>query len=133
VIGVGNPARGDDGIGAEVVRRLGAGTIAASPTQLLDLWEGADEVVVIDAARGGAAGTIHRFEAGSVPLPTGVFATSTHSIGVADVIELARAINRLPGRLLVYGIEGADFSHGRPLSPSVEEAVDKVVREIGDA
>jgi hydrogenase maturation protease len=134
VIGVGNPVRGDDGVGIEVVRRLGTGTVAASPIQLIDLWEGADEVVVIDAARAGArAGTIHRFEVGSEPLPTRVLAASTHSVGVAEVIELARALNRLPARLLVYGIEAGDLSHVGVLSPEVEAAVSKVVAEVGDA
>jgi hydrogenase maturation protease len=134
VIGVGNPARGDDGVGAEVVRRLGSGAVATSPVQLLDLWEGADEVVVIDAARAGVgAGTIHRLEVGSGPLPAGVLASSTHTIGVAEVIELARALNRLPARVLVYGIEASDFFHGGRLSPEVEDAVSQVVAEVSDA
>jgi hydrogenase maturation protease len=90
--------------------------------------------VVIDAVRAGVgAGTIHRFEVGSGPLPAGVLASSTHTIGVAEVIELARALNRLPARVLVYGIEASDFFHGGRLSPEVEDAVSQVVAEVSDA
>jgi hydrogenase maturation protease len=135
VIGVGNAARGDDGAGVVTAQRTGPlGLVATAPFQLIDLWEGADDVVVVDAARSGAApGTIHRFEVRSQPLPTTVLGGSTHAIGVAEVVELARAMGRLPARLTVYGIEIGALSHGDTLSPEVEAAVDAVVREVGGA
>jgi hydrogenase maturation protease len=134
VIGIGNPVRGDDGVGQEVVRRLGTGKVAWSPTDLIYIWEGAGEAVVIDAVRSGdLPGTIHRFEVGSEPLPTDVLGASTHAIGVAEVVELARALGRLPARVLIYGIEAGDISHGEVLSPEVEAAVSKVAAEVGNA
>jgi hydrogenase maturation protease len=134
IIGVGNPARGDDGAGVEVAHRLGSGVVAHTPFQLMDLWEGADDVVVIDAARSDApSGTIYRFEIGIQPLPTDVLTTSTHSVGVVEVIELARTLHRLPERLLVYGIEVGDISHNASLTPEVEAAVTRLVAELGHA
>ncbi|MEX1092742.1 MAG: hydrogenase maturation protease [Acidimicrobiia bacterium] len=135
VIGVGNTARGDDAAGVVAAQRAGAhGVVATAPFQLIDLWEGASDVVVVDAARSGAPpGTIHRFEVGSQALPTGVLGGSTHSIGVAEVVELARALDRLPERLMVYGIEIGGMSQGSALSPEVEAAVDTVVAEVGGA
>lgn len=135
VIGVGNTARGDDAAGVVAAQRAGAhGLVATAPFQLIDLWEGADDVVVVDAARSGAPpGTIHRFEAGSQVLPTGVLGGSTHAIGVAEVVEMARALDRLPERLTVYGIEVGEMSHGSDLSPDVDAAVDTVVAEVGGA
>ena len=58
---------------------------------------------------------------------------STHAIGVAEVVEIARALDRLPERLTVYGIEVGKMSHGSDLSPEVEAAVNTVVAEVGGA
>lgn len=135
VIGIGNASRGDDGAGVVAAGRMGAdGLVAKAPFQLIELWEGADDVVVIDAARSGEPpGTIHRFEATSQELPIDVLGGSTHAIGVAQVVELARALDRLPARLTVYGIEVGELSHGNDLSPQVEAAVDAVVAELNHA
>jgi hydrogenase maturation protease len=135
VIGVGNATRGDDGAGVVAARRMGAkGLVASAPFQLMELWAGADDVVVIDAARSGEPpGTIHRFEVRSQELPIDVLGGSTHAIGVAEVVELARALDRLPARLTVYGIEVGGLSHGNALSPQVEAAVGTVVAELSDA
>ena len=135
VIGIGNASRGDDGAGVVAAGRMGAdGLVAKAPFQLIELWEGADDVVVIDAARSGEPpGTIHRFEATSQELPIDVLGGSTHAIGVAEVVELARALDRLPARLTVYGIEVGELSHGNDLSPQVEAAVDAVVAELNHA
>jgi hydrogenase maturation protease len=137
VIGVGNPTRGDDAAGIEVAKRVRSTTAYQHSTgsyQMIDLWDGADEVIVVDAARSGAPpGTIHRIDPTSQPLPEGMLATSTHSVGVASTIEMARALGRLPDRVTVYGIEVSDLTRGVGLSPAVETAVDLVVEEIDHA
>jgi hydrogenase maturation protease len=137
VIGVGNPTRGDDAAGIEVAKRVRSTTAYQQSTgsyQMIDLWDGADEVIVVDAARSGAPpGTIHRIDPTSQPLPEGMLATSTHSVGVASTIEMARALGRLPDRVTVYGIEVSDLTRGVGLSPAVETAVDLVVAEIDHA
>ena len=43
-------------------------------------------------------------------------ASSTHALGLADAVELARSLGRLPQRVVVYGIEGAAFEFGNGLS-----------------
>jgi hydrogenase maturation protease len=68
--------------------------------------------------------------AGLAPLPAGVFRSSTHAFGVGDAVELARALGRLPRRVVVYGVEGAGFESGAPLSPAVAAAVDDVVSRL---
>ena len=139
VIGIGNVLRGDDAAGAAVVERLRGrvpdGVEVAScdeePSRLIETWAGADAAVIVDAvASGGPAGSLHRFEAGETAIPAHALRSSTHAIGLADTIELARALGKLPPRVLVYGIEGRDFGTGRPLSPAVEAAVESVVTEI---
>ena len=62
-----------------------------------------------------------------------LFHRSTHAISVADAIELARAMNKLPKRLIAIGIEGKSFEAGAGLSREVEAAlpgaIDAVLRE----
>ncbi len=132
VIGLGNDWRGDDGAGPEAARRLGGQVLSGEPVGLVEALESADEVVLVDALSSGApAGTVHAFEAGSEPLPVRLFGSpSTHALGLAEAVELARSLGRLPRRVLVYGIEGAGFGYGRGLSPEVERAVARVVEEV---
>jgi hydrogenase maturation protease len=136
VIGVGNPYRGDDAVGvvfARQFRRCARRCVTiieqdGEPTSLMAAWEGYDAVIVADCAYAPATRRrVHRFEAHLAALPVGVFGISTHGFGVAEAVELARATNRLPSRLLVYGICGERFEHGEPLSPEAESAVEDAI------
>jgi hydrogenase maturation protease len=139
VIGIGNPLRGDDAAGVAVAERLrprvpeGVEVVACSqePSRLIEAWEGADSVVLVDSISSGEPpGTVHRFDAGEEALPARSFRASTHAIGIADTIELARALGRLPRRVRVYGIEAGRYGTGASLTPAVESAVAFLVREV---
>lgn len=142
VIGIGNPLRGDDAIGLLVARRVRelAGPevevleLEGEPGRLIDAWQGAETAVVVDAVRSGAVeGAVLRFDASAEGLPASVAAASTHALGLGDAIEIARALGRLPGRLIVYGVEGARFEAGatvsEPVAAALEEAAEAVLRE----
>jgi len=58
---------------------------------------------------------------------------STHGLGVAEAIELARVLGRLPARLQVYVIEGQRFEHGAKISPELHSGIVEVVHRIVDA
>jgi hydrogenase maturation protease len=138
VIGVGNPARGDDAVGLVVAERVRLKEpeirVVVHTGDVLDLcevWKGADLAVVVDAARSEeAAGTILRYDVRDAPLPRVVFRRSTHAFGVADAVELARSMASLPTRLIVYGVIGSQFDFGRVLSPAIERAVDELTEHI---
>lgn len=139
VIGVGNAMRGDDGVGLLVAAALeervppGVSVVPCEqePSRLIDAWAGAKTAIVVDAAASGAApGTVNRFDASETAIPAGVFRSSTHAFGVGDAIELARALGRLPDRVLVYGVEGGAFAPGEPLTPPVEAAVEQVAAAV---
>jgi hydrogenase maturation protease len=138
VIGVGNPDRGDDAVGLAVARRIrDAAPPGVTVTELdgdqlalLDAWDRASDVYVVDATcSGGEPGTVCRFDT-SARLDSRFRYRGTHTFSLADVIELARALHRLPARLTGYGIEGAAFDLGAPLSPSAEAAARTVAEEI---
>jgi hydrogenase maturation protease len=136
VIGVGNAFRGDDAVGLVVARRLGQRGVpvreeSGEGTALMEGWDGAAAVFVIDAVHSGAApGAVHRLDAQARPIPGQFFHYSTHAFGVAEAIELARALGRLPPRLVVYGVEGKSFAAGEGLSPEVEAAAAQVVERL---
>ena len=139
VIGVGNRLRGDDAAGPRVIDCLksdpirGATVLESSGeiAELIETWDKGDLVFIVDAVCSGApVGTIHRFEAHREPLPIPAFQTSTHAFGLAEAVELARALGRLPHRLVVYGIEGNDFGHGCHLSAPVTRAIEAAASHI---
>lgn len=139
VIGIGNPLRGDDGLGHRLTERLKSiapdeldiKSIAGGALELMDAWRDADEVVVVDATSSGAApGTIRRFDAARENVPACLERASTHGFSLPEAIELARNIGELPRELIVYGIEGEHFGYGSSLSPQVEQAVDRLVETL---
>jgi hydrogenase maturation protease len=139
VIGAGNEWRGDDGAGLAVARRLRTELPSSvcviehsgEGASLMDSWRGDDSVTVVDAAKSGAPpGTIHRFTFPAEPLPDGIFGCSSHSFGIAEVIQIAVALHRMPRDMVLYGIEGLDFADGAHLSPAVELAVAEVADRI---
>ena len=139
IIGVGNEYRRDDGVGAEVARHIDKLNLpqvrvlahSGEGASLLEHFREADLVIIIDAAQSESSpGSVHFFDAGTTPIPTDFFNYSTHAFSVAEAVELARALNKLPTRLLVYGIEGTDFSAGIGLSEPVQASIDTVVERI---
>lgn len=136
VIGLGNSSRGDDAAGLVAAERLAqsgrsgvtVATCEGEPFSLLDRWREGDRVILIDAtSTRSRPGTLRRFDAHRRPLPAGLFATSTHALGLAALLELARRLDRMPDELIVYGLEGASFGLGDALSPAAEAAVAEVV------
>jgi hydrogenase maturation protease len=137
IIGLGNEFRGDDGVGRYVSRSLrGVSGIevveqSGEGTALMDAWKNAVNVFLVDAVHSTAApGTIHRFEAHSGTIPAHFFHYSTHAFSLAEAVELARALDQLPPRLIIYGIEGGRFEHGNELSREVRQAAEDVTARL---
>jgi hydrogenase maturation protease len=139
LIGIGNEYRGDDGAGLAAIRSIKArdlsGTLCVESTgdgvSLMETWSASDVVILIDAVSSGARpGTIYRFDALTQSIPLCFSMHSTHAFGLAEAIELARTLGRLPRSLIVYAIEGKSFIAGTGLSPEVEQAVPEAVEQV---
>jgi len=139
VVGVGNRHRHDDAVGldaADRVRqqlgdRVRVVAFDGESTGLLDLWEGVGSVVLVDAVRTHLTpGRIHRFEGDLSPLLAEPATTSTHGLTVGEAWKLGRSLGQLPDRLVVFGVEGVDFSPGVGLSPAVARALGPLVGAI---
>jgi hydrogenase maturation protease len=142
VIGIGNTMRRDDGVGILAVERLRTEladtdvdleviTLDGESTRLVEAWTGADRVLVVDAVRSDEpAGSVRRLHVGDDPLPSAPATSSSHHSGLAAAVELGRALGRLPERLVLYGVEVDDVSHGEGLSPAVDAAMPDLVSAL---
>jgi hydrogenase maturation protease len=151
IIGCGNCDRGDDAAGVLVARRLRALAVETLAVEthgvethgveiieqsgesfsLMDSWIGCEHVILVDAtAASGTPGQVRVWNANDDLLPEDIIPRSTHAFGVREAIELARVMTYLPQTLLVYGIEGKQFSLGAPVSPEVERAVETAAQQI---
>jgi hydrogenase maturation protease len=145
VVGVGNPWRGDDAVGWLVAERAGRrlGDRAeivltdGEPARLLAAWDGADRAVVVDAMCSGAVpGAIGIWAAGAAP-PVLAAPAGSHRFGIAAAMALSEALEALPRRLTIVGVEVGDLGAGHPLTArvaaAVESAVELVVGEVTGA
>ena len=143
VLGLGNLLCADDGLGVHAVasllrrfevptnaRVLDGGTLGMS---LLGCFEGADDVVLVDAIAGdGPAGTLVRLEDDDVA-PAVRTRLSCHQIGVADLLDALLLIGGYPDRVVFWGMVPESLELDTNLSPAVATnlptLVDRVVEE----
>ena len=144
VIGLGNTYAHDDGIGHAVATALsteapaGVGVVEldGEPARVIEAWDGSPLAIVVDAACSGLApGTVMRLEGLDLE-GRGVGASasgprsSSHALGVVEAVELGRVLGRLPARLVVFAVEGAEFGPGPGLSATVAASVPEVVSAV---
>jgi hydrogenase maturation protease len=140
LLGVGNPDRGDDGVGPEVAARVARlavpGVEVATEAEPLALLEhlrrpGLDQVVVVDATvPGPEPGRVRVLPVGAARLVRRTGPAGTHALGVADAVELARALDLLPARLALVGVEAGSSGVGEGLSGPVQARLGDVVRTV---
>ncbi len=142
IAGIGNADRGDDGIGPAVIaaltHRLPDGTRAIALRgdllPLLDAWAQVERVVLVDACtESGAPGRIHRLHNPSAAELPPEAPTSSHALGLAETLALARALAEPTAAapdIVVYAVEGFCFDFGAPLSPPVAAAIEPLAEQI---
>jgi hydrogenase maturation protease len=124
VIGIGSPFGGDT-VGWQAIEQLRSNCDwfpATTEWQILDrpgsglvpLLENSKTVVLIDAMQSGQPpGTVTRLQLPD--LLAQASHPSSHSLGVAEALALAEALNTLPRELIIYGIEmGAESEEWYP-------------------
>jgi hydrogenase maturation protein HypF len=139
IIGIGSPF-GDDATGL-----LAAQILADAPPpncevivadrpglRLVELMEGAEAVILIDAVRSEAApGTIHELSFDDLG-QCGAHLVSSHDLDIATAVQLARQLGRAPERALAIGLEVAPLDPGRPceVGASVRQSMDRLVARV---
>jgi hydrogenase maturation protease len=133
ILGIGNILLADDGVGVEVVKRLGklhwsanveiidGGTAILS---LLDVFIKNNKIIVVDALKGGhEPGTIYRL----TPQQLGAWqkeSLSLHDVQVLDVMNMAVLCDSRP-EVVFYGIEPFQVELGIGLSEQMEGRDDR--------
>ncbi|HCM40488.1 MAG: hypothetical protein A2070_05300 [Bdellovibrionales bacterium GWC1_52_8] len=135
VIGIGNRDRGDDAAGCLAVDQLrnfpgrdfdlreSNGDIS----ELLEAFQTYEDVLIIDAYTGQK---LVRWDGITDPLPATLSGASSHVVGLAQSVELARVLNLLPRRLVILGIPANHFELGAPASPLTLQATESAVAQV---
>ncbi|MBN1661639.1 MAG: hydrogenase maturation protease [Anaerolineae bacterium] len=133
VVGLGNPLRGDDGVGVRAAALL-AGEDLPPGVEVVDggthglglvpLLQGRRRAVFIDAACAGRQpGEVTRLALDQVHLGGEEMRLSIHEAGLRDVLLLARALGILPPEVVILAVEPARVEWDAGLSPAVESAL----------
>lgn len=141
VIGIGQPAAGDDGVGLAVLKELRCCGVPAGvemyeitePTRMMPLLETHETVIIVDAIVGGKApGVVLNLSLEAFEQET-LTPVSSHGLGVIDVIRMARTLEpeRVSSQIRVVGVVIARPQRYRQgLSPEVAQAVPQAVKEV---
>jgi hydrogenase maturation protease len=141
ILGIGNTALTDDGVGCKVAQRLkkrlrGRSNITVKETalsglSLLDEITGYERLIIIDAiqTRGGKPGDIYKLSPGDFKI--GRMAI-IHDLGLVSTLELGRKLEMdMPREVVIFAIEAKEMAtFSEKLSPEVEKAVPKAVEVV---
>lgn len=137
IIGIGNRFRSDDAVGVVVAQavadRLGDRVELllhrSDPAYLLDVWQQRELVIVADAISEDqqAPGKIYFWDALNGGIPASELQISTHSLGIASAVELAKSLNKLPENLWLCGINCQQFDLGERLSSEVAASAEVLI------
>jgi hydrogenase maturation protease len=142
ILGLGNPFRGDDGVGASVIAALKDQdqppnvVILDGGTPGLEtvlIWQGYQRVIIVDAAdMGMQPGSWKRFIPGEAALPVRESAMqgTLHATGLAEALALAEALDILPPELIFYGVQPAFTGWSADLTEAVNTAVPALCEAI---
>ncbi|MCE7945924.1 MAG: hydrogenase maturation protease [Chloroflexi bacterium CFX4] len=142
ILALGNPLRGDDGVGAAVLEQLGrsalpktvalldGGTVGLALVLLLNPYQHA--IIIDAAAMGEPPGTWRRFSLAEVCLQAHDMALrgTLHYAGLAEALLLGEALNMLPPQITIFGIQPAVTTWEIGLSNAVQAAVPSVCTAI---
>ncbi len=140
IIGLGNPLRGDDGIGVRVAQALAEQKlppgvdVVDGGTQglgIVNLLQGRQRVIFVDAANIGAApGQFRRFTLDEARLPGNNRRLSLHNANLQDALLLAQALNMLPSEVVIFGVQPDSLQWKASLSPAVEAALPQLLEAV---
>jgi hydrogenase maturation protease len=142
VVGIGNVLLRDEGIGCHVVYALEGIPIpgvkiidGGTCPDVLQLLEGADKLVIVDAVKGGGTpGQIYRFHPEDITLEQKPL-LSLHDMNLLDSLKLMQLWHNI-GEAVIIGVEPGEIKWGLELSPELREKmpqiIDAILSELND-
>lgn len=141
LIGLGHPTATDDAIGLFLVEQVQSLALRAgydvrlwpqtdALTMAHDLLQIDREVIVVDAADwGGEPGKSKWFDSGEIRLRMRSDSVSTHGLGLADALDLARGLG-YHHPFKVFGIQPFNLSPGLSLSAELTRKLPHLRRHL---
>ncbi|MCH9714443.1 MAG: hydrogenase maturation protease [Cyanobacteria bacterium] len=120
VIGIGNPLRGDDGVGALLAEPVGGRSVQQLTPELAEELAGLEAVLFVDAwlAPAGVA------EPRLTPIsPTQAGAPETHRLEPAQLLAISQVLYGRAPRAHLLQVPARAFAHGRALSAELQAAL----------
>jgi hydrogenase maturation protease len=137
IVGVGNPYRCDDAAGWAVIEGLSGKVdnsikllkLRGDIAEILDLFTQYETVYLVDACL-MKEGSWKRLDLLDTEITDENPVTSTHGFSVSEAVALAKALEQLPKKLILYAISGTAFQIGDKLTPSAAKSVKAVTDAI---
>jgi hydrogenase maturation protease len=142
VLALGNPLRGDDGVGAVVLQKLQQNTLPAvvelvdggtSGLEIILLLQGCHRAIIIDAAElRSKPGSWEQFTPEQVQLEARDMHLrgTMHYAGLAEALSLGAALDVLPHEIVILGIQPESLDWQPGLSPAVQSSVSQVTQAV---
>ncbi len=145
ILALGNPLRGDDGVGTAVLKTLARMPSLPRWTTLLDVGTGdlisvlfgqnCRRVIIVDAVDMGLEpGQWRRFTPEEVRLVTPDPTTSRalHERNLPDTLAFGKALGFKPSEIVIYGVQPLEITYSLDLSMEVKETVPEICSAILD-
>ena len=127
VIGLGNPFRGDEGVGPRLVQQLSQQMcpndtvrffdLGTAGMRLLDAIAGVRKVVVVDCALMGLPpGTLRRFVPEQVKSLKSLGGFSIHDTDLMQILALSKQLGESPEQVVLFGIQPENLNYTMELS-----------------
>jgi hydrogenase maturation protease len=141
IVGVGNVLLKDEGVGVHVARALQQMSLASPEGEVevvdggtspdaFDSAEGADKLIIVDAACGGGEpGAVYRFAPDWLSQEPKLL-TSLHDLGLLDSLRMMESVGNPPRDTVIIGVEPAEVDWGLELTPIVRGKLPDVVRLV---
>ena len=136
VLGVGNLLLQDEGAGVRALDEFASRYETPAGVELLDggtsgielLYhiQGRDRLIILDVVKcGNAPGTVVRLEGEEVPA---LFMSkiSPHQLGISDLLAVCRLLGKMPGEVVLLGIEPKSMDTGFAMSDEVSRNLGKL-------
>jgi hydrogenase maturation protease len=139
VVGIGNPFRADDGAGwavIDAIEEIAKGSLPLRKlrgdiAELMDVFANHSTVYLIDACASHALpGSWQRIDASLEPFLLDPPSASTHGLSIKEAIALAKNLNQMPSKLIIYAITGDRYQISAGLSAPVSRAIGVVAQNI---
>jgi len=141
ILGIGNTLLSDEGTGIWVIEHLHDTASTPPGLELVDggtlsftlapMLEDSEQLIVVDAAELHAPpGTVRVFIGADMDRFSRRARNSVHEVGLSDLLDIARLVERLPPLRALIGIQPSHMDWGTSPSEAVAAAIPQAAAEV---